>query len=129
MAEGHNQILDLGYNAAAAITRYTAVKFVTDNETVTPCTAEGDVWIGVAMYGVTSAEILQGKGASVRHIGVALMKVGTGGVTFGTLGVMDASGQVVASNTGARPLGIVMATGVAGDYVGVLLTPGLPLVP
>lgn len=128
MAEGHNQILDLGYDAAAALTKYTAVK-MSDSMTVTPCTAEGDVWIGVTMFGVTAAEILQGKGASVRHMGVALIVVGTGGVTFGTIGVMDAAGKVVASNTGARPLGLVLATAAVNEYAPVLLTPGMPLIP
>lgn len=128
MAEGGNSILELGYDAAAAITKYTAVK-LSDDMTVTPVTAEGDVWIGVAQFGVTSGEILEGKGATVWLLGSSLVKVGVGGVTRGTIGVIDGSGQVVASNTGGRPLGIVLVSGVAGDYVPVLLTPGLALVP
>lgn len=128
MAEGGNSILELGYDAAAALTKYTAVK-LSDDMTVTPVTAEGDVWIGITQFAVTSGEILEGKGATVWLMGTSLIKVGVGGVTRGTVGVMDAAGLVVASNTGARPLGIVLVSGVAGDYVPVLLTPGLPLIP
>jgi hypothetical protein len=128
MAEGGNSILELGYDAAAALTKYTAVK-LSDDMTVTPVTAEGDVWIGITQFAVTAGEILEGKGATVWLLGTSLIKVGTGGVTRGTLGVMDAAGLVVASNTGARPLGIVLVSGVAGDYVPVLLTPGLALIP
>lgn len=127
-AEGGVDILSQGFNAAAAITKYKAVK-MSDEETVTPVTAEGDVIVGVAQYGVTAGEITQGKGASVRVMGISLVVVGTGGVTEGTIGVADATGGVVASNSGARPLGLVLATGSAGDYVPVLLTPGLPLIP
>lgn len=128
MAEGGNSILELGYDAAAALTKYAAVK-LTDDMTVTPVTAEGDLWIGISQFSVTTGEIAEGKGATVWLLGTSLIKVGTGGVTRGTVGVMDAAGLVVASNTGARPLGIVLVSGVAGDYVPVLLTPGLPLIP
>lgn len=128
MAEGGNSILELGFDAAAALTQYTAVK-LSANQTVTPVTAEGDLWIGITQFGVTSAEILQGKGATVWLLGTSLIKVGTGGVTLGNVVVMDASGQAVASNTGARPLGIALNTGSAGDYVPVLLQPGLALIP
>lgn len=124
MAEGGNGILDLGWDAAAAITQYTCVK-LSDDMTVTPVTAEGDMWIGVSQYGVTAAEILAGKGASVRLIGVSLVKVGVGGVTRGTTAVMDAAGLAVASNVGGRPIGVVMVSGVANDLVPILLTPGL----
>lgn len=128
MAEGGNSILELGYDAAAALTKYTAVK-LSDDMTVTPVTAEGDLWVGITQFAVSAGEILEGKGATVWLLGASLIKVGTGGVTRGTVGVMDAAGLVVASNTGARPLGTVLVSGVAGDYVPVLLTPGLPLIP
>jgi hypothetical protein len=128
MAEGGNGLLDLGYDAAAAIVQYAAVK-MSDDITVTPVTAEGDVWIGIAQWDVSAAEILAGKGASVRLAGTSLVKVGTGGVTRGTVVAMDANGLAVASNTGARPLGVCLVSGVANDWVPVLLTPGLPLLP
>lgn len=129
MAEGGNSILELGYDAGAAITKYQAVKMGADDMSVIQCAAEGDVWVGIPQFDVTAGEILEGKGATVWLLGVSLVRVGTGGVTRGTIGVMDATGQVVASNTGARPLGVVLVTGIAGDLVPVLLAPGLPLIP
>lgn len=126
MAEGGNSILELGFDAAAALVKYTAVK-LTDDMSVTPVTAEGDVWVGITQFEVTAAEILQGKGATVWLLGTSLIKVGTGGVTRGLVVGMDAAGLAVAANTGARPLGVCLVSGVAGDYVPVLLTPGLPV--
>lgn len=126
MAEGGNSILELGWDAGAALTKYACVK-LTDDMTVTPVTAESDVWIGVNQFDVTAAEILQGKGATVWLLGTSLVKVGVGGVTRGTVVVMDAAGLAVASNTGGRPIGVCLVSGVAGDYVPVLLTPGLPV--
>lgn len=127
MAEGGIDILSLGFDAAAPITKFAAVKLSTA-DAVTPVTAEGDLVLGVAQFGVTADEITQGKGASVRVSGISLVKVGVGGVTVGTVVVSDAAGLAIASNSGARPLGVCLATGVEGDYVPVLLTPGLPLV-
>ena len=128
MAEGGIDILSLGFDAAAAITQYAAVKLSTA-DAVTPVTAEGDLVLGVAQFAVSAGEITKGKGSSVRVAGISLMKVGTGGVTVGNIVVSDSAGLAVASNSGARPLGVCLATGSAGDLVPVLLTPGLPLVP
>ena len=129
MAEGSIPDFSLGFNAAAALVQFTAVKYGADADTVTPVTAKGDLWIGVSLWNVSAAEITRGKGASVCMEGAPLMKVGSGGVTFGTIVVSDAAGLAVASNSGARPLGIAMASGNAGDFVPVYLTPGLPLIP
>lgn len=126
MAEGGNSILELGYDAAAALAKYTCVK-MSDDMTVTPVTAEGDLWIGVTQFAVTAGEILEGKGATVWLLGTSLLKVGVGGVTRGTIVVMDAAGLAIASNAGGRPIGVCLVSGVAGDYVPVLLTPGLPV--
>lgn len=129
MASGGNFVLDKGYDLAAGqvLVKYAAVK-LSASETVTPVTGEGDVILGIAQFSVSAAELLKGKGASVRLFGISLCKVGTGGVTLGTLVVSDAAGLVVASNAGARPIGICLDTGVAGDYVSVVLTPGLTVI-
>jgi len=124
MAETFLQLAALGFDAAAPITKYSAVKLATA-DAVTPIAAEGDLWIGISQYGVSAGEITRGKGASVMVAGLSLVKVGVGGVTVGTLVAIDAAGLVVAANAGGRPLGIAYATGVAGDYIPVWLTPGL----
>lgn len=128
MAEGGNVTLGLGFDASGVIVQYAAVKLL-DAMTVQAVAAEGDLWIGIAQVPVSAAEILQGKGAQVAMEGISLVKVGTGGVTFGTIVVSDGAGLAVATNTGGRPLGIALVTGVAGDLIPVRLTPGLPLAP
>lgn len=70
-----NYILDKGYNAAGAITKYRAVQY-TDSEEVGPVTAEGDAIAGFAQFSVSAAEILKGKGASVRVAGITEAEVG-----------------------------------------------------
>lgn len=123
MAEGGNDILSLGWDAGGVIADFQAVK-LSDDMTVVQVAAEGDMWIGIPQWSVSAAEITAGKGASVRLIGTSLVRVGVGGVTRGTIAVCDATGKAVASNSGARPLGLVLVSGVAGDLVPVLLQPG-----
>lgn len=125
-SSGGNFVLDKGYDAAAAIVKYTAVK-LSASETVTPVTAEGDVVLGFAQFGVTTAEIAKGKGASVRLFGITQAVVGAGGVTLGTMVCIAGDGTVVAANTGGRAVGICLNTGAVGDYVSVTFVPGLPL--
>jgi hypothetical protein len=128
MAEAQILGLTLGFNASGPITKHFAVKLI-DADTVGPVTAKSDLVVGVSLFDVTLAEISRGKGVSCIVDGMPLMVVGAGGVTVGTVAVIDATGKVVASNSGARPVGIIMATGVAGDYVPVLFETSLPLVP
>jgi hypothetical protein len=69
-----NFVLDKGYDAGAALTKYRAVKFTAD-EVVGPITAITDVVAGVEQYGVTAGEIAKGKGASVRRApGITIME-------------------------------------------------------
>lgn len=119
MATG-NYLQDKGYDAAAAITKFTAVKFSAE-ETVTPVTAEGDVVVGIAQVGVTAAEILRGKGVSVRRMGASEMEALA---TFvpGALVAIDAAGKAVAPNTGARVIGTCDEGGDSGDRIRVTLS-------
>lgn len=96
-----NFVLDKGYDAAAAITIYRAVKLSAD-ETVTPITAITDVPIGVAQFGVTSGEILKGKGASVRH---------APGITEWEASIAIAAGQLVTLESDGRCSALVGASG------------------
>jgi hypothetical protein len=59
-----NPVMAKGYDAAAAITKYRAVKFSAD-QTVTPVTAITDKVAGIAVDGVTATEITKGKGCPV----------------------------------------------------------------
>jgi len=63
-ARTRNYIQDKGYDAAAAITKFRAVKWSAE-ETVTPVTAALDIVAGVAQESVSAADILHGKGAVI----------------------------------------------------------------
>ena len=67
MATG-NFVLDKGYRAGGAITKFRAVKF-SAAETVVAVAAITDRIAGFAQYSVTAPEITKGKGASVRVSG------------------------------------------------------------
>ena len=122
MATG-NFVLDKGYAAVAAVTKYRAVKMSAE-ETVTPVTAKTDVVIGVAQYDVASGEITKGKLASVRVMGATEFE--TNGVcTVGGLAGLNADGTCHDAVTGDRVIGIFRqgASG-AGNRASVQL--GLP---
>lgn len=120
-----NFLLDKGFNADAAITKYRAVKLVATNgsESVTPVTASSDLTIGVAQFGVTDAERAKGKGASVRMAGVTIMEL-SGNVTRGAEVMAHTDGTArLAATTGNRVIGIALDGGASGDQIPVFLTP------
>ena len=120
MATG-NFILDKGYDAAAALTKYRAVKFSAE-ETVTPVTAKTDVVAGVAQFGVTTGEIAKGKGASVRVMGASEMEAG-GACTVGALAGLMADGTVHDAVAGDRVIGeFRQGAANAGDRASVQLS-------
>ena len=68
-ARTRNYIQDKGYDAAAAITKFRAVKFSAE-ETVTPVTAGAtDTVAGIAQEAVSAADILHGKGCPIATMG------------------------------------------------------------
>jgi hypothetical protein len=102
-----NFVLDKGFDAAAAITKFRAVKMSAD-ETVTPVTAVGDTVVGVEQFGVAAGEITKGKGASVRMQGITEMDF-AGACAAGVIVGINASGQAVdgaAAAAGTRIIGV-----------------------
>ena len=117
-----NYLQDKGYNAAAALTKFRAVKF-SAAETVTPVTADTDVIAGVVQHDVTAGEILKGKGASIAVEGDTLMEA-AGAIVAGALVTIDASGLAVSGTAGDRIIGhCVEPAGGAGEYARVHLAP------
>lgn len=115
-----NYIQDKGYNAAAAITAYRAVKF-SALETVTPVTGDTDVVAGIAQHGVTTGEIAKGKGASIRVEGDSLVEAAAA-INPGVLVTINASGQATSAVSGDRVIGTcVEGAGGAGEYCRVHL--------
>jgi len=125
-----NFILDKGFNAAAALTRYRAVKFTANPEEVTPVTAITDDPVGWAQFGVTSAEITRGKGASVRMLGVTEAEA-AGAIGLGKYCTLETDGRVsqLTGASGKKIVGLCVGTPAtnAGDRIAMLIvhTPAL----
>lgn len=115
-----NFVLSKGYDAAAALTKYTAVKF-TAEETVGPVTAVNDVVAGVAQFDVTTAEIAKGKGASIAVEGATVMIAG-GTCTVGALAGLMADGKVHDAATGNRIIGMFRQGATVGNQASVELS-------
>ena len=98
-----NYLQDKGYNAAAALTKFRAVKF-SAAETVTPVTGITDVIAGVVQHDVTAGEILKGKGASIAVDGDSVMEC-AGNIAIGVRVCIDASGRAITFTTGNRIIG------------------------
>lgn len=124
-----NFILNKGYDAANPITKFRFVKF-SAAETVTPCTATTDNPTGVAQFGVTAAEIIKGKGASVMLLGVSEVEA-AGAIAVGDMVQLEADGRVssVVGSSGKRIVGQCYgaAAANAGDRTSVLIIHGLGL--
>lgn len=69
-SSGGNFVLDKGYDCAAQVLKFRAVKQHATVETVTPITAQGEAGLGVAQFDALTAEIAKGKGCSVRLAGI-----------------------------------------------------------
>ena len=126
MATG-NYILDKGYNAAAAITKFRAVKY-SAAETVTPVTGIADTPAGWAQFDVTTDEIAAGKGASVRLEGITEAEA-AGAIAVGAQCQLEADGRVstVVAASGKRIVGhcVGHAATNAGDRISMRIEPGL----
>ena len=115
-----NYIQDKGYNAAAALTKYRAVKF-SAAETVTPVAAVTDLVAGIVQHDVTAGEITKGKGASIRVEGDSIMEASEA-ITIGTLVSVSANGRAAVASTGEVCIGIcVEAASGAGEFCRVKL--------
>jgi len=119
-----NPILDLPYTPAAAITRFQLVKLSAAN-TVTPCTALGELAWGVAQESVSTADVTNGRVVNVRLMGRARVIAGAAlgaGVPVRT----DATGKVVAlaaTTANQKCVGFTECTsGASGDHIDIILT-------
>jgi hypothetical protein len=118
MAYG-NFVLDKGYNAAAALTKFRAVKY-SAAETVTPVTAIADQIAGFVQFSVSASEITRGKGAVVRTEGITEAEA-SAAIPVGSLCelVNDGRVRVATASSGARVVGkcVGHAATNAGDRI------------
>lgn len=116
-----NYIQDKGYDAAVALVKYRAVKF-SAVETVTPVTGTTDLVVGVAQFDVSAAEILKGKGASVRRAGASVMEASEA-LAVGDPVSVSANGRAALASSGERQIGICdEAASGAGKFCRVTLS-------
>ena len=124
-----NFVYDSGFQAAAQIVKFRCVK-MTAAEVVGPVSGITDVAIGVAQFGVTTAELAKGKLASVRVIGVSEVEA-AGAIAVGARCQVEADGRVSAEvgSSGKRLVGICVGAPStnAGDRVAMLVLVGLGL--
>jgi hypothetical protein len=127
MPASQNFVMAKGKNASAAITKKRFVKLDTaaaDGETVKPCDTAGEKAFGVALFSVSAAEIVKGKGVSVFVDGRAIVEA-SAALAVGAVVTTDNVGRAAAAATGNWILGVVdePASG-AGAECSVLLSAG-----
>lgn len=115
-----NYLQDKGYTAAAALTKFRAVKF-SAAETVTPTTAVGDLIAGVVQHDVSAGEITKGKGASIAVEGATLWEASEAIPINSPISIVaDGRAAVAAATEMTHGTAIEPAVG-AGDYCRVQL--------
>lgn len=120
-----NFLLDIGMDAAAQVLKFRFCKY-SAAETVTPITAITDVPAGVPQYSVLTADLVRGKGASVRVIGVSEVEA-SAAIAVGALVELVNDGRVrtITGASGARVVGKCVGNPStnAGDRISCLINP------
>ena len=119
-----NFLLDKGYDADAVTTKFRAVKAGATAESVTPVTVAGEDGMGVSQFGVTAAELVKGKGCSVRVHGITEFEAGAAIAREADVTV-DASGRCVTAAAGNRVWGKAKQ---AASGIGVRISVDLAIV-
>lgn len=119
-----NFVLDKGFLSTAALTKFRCVKPGTTTETVSPVTANTDDIFGVAQFGITSAELADGKDASIRMVGVSEVEA-SGAIHYGKYCTLEADGRVseLVGSSGKSIVGKCVGSpaSVAGDRIAMLI--------
>lgn len=111
--------LEKGYDAETAITICRAVKKGATAEGVAAIAAATDRAAGVSLFGVTAAEVLRGKGASVRRTGIAEWEAGAAIAKDASV-TIDAAGRCVTAVSTNRVYGVAeQAAAASGDRIAV----------
>jgi len=121
-----NHILDKGYDASAAITKFRAVKLHASlPETVSPISNVTDVVFGVAQNEVTTTELAKKKGVDVRSRGRTEMEAGAAIANIGTPLGVDNVGRCIPLVAGSYQVGVAEQ---AASGAGVRITVDLDAV-
>lgn len=119
-----NFVLDKGFLATGALTKYRCVKAAATTEQVSPIAAITDDIFGVAQFGITAAELLQGKDASIRLMGVSEVEA-AGAILYGRWCTLEADGRVsqLVAASGKKIVGKCLGSPAsnAGDRIAMLI--------
>lgn len=120
MAGADTGILDLPYQASAALVKNRFVKLSAD-QTVAPCAAITDKTIGVNPVDVSASEATAGKAVAVHVLGVAWVEAAAAISRGDSIGP-SVNGRAQTAVTTQFPCGVALkAAAAAGDLIPVLL--------
>jgi hypothetical protein len=119
-----NFVLDKGLDADAAISKFRAVKMGVAEESCAPVATSADVAIGVAQFDVTTQDITNKRGVSVRMAGISEMETTGVAITRGAMVTISPNGRAKPAATGERVIGVALQAGAAtaGVRIAVQLT-------
>jgi hypothetical protein len=128
---GPNELLDKGFVVTTPVPRFHVVE-LTDVEEVGLLDSAGGEPVGICQEGVDALDVERRRVVRVRPMGISRAVAGasfplkTGGEL--TLLASDVEGRVVVASDGDNVVGKALTpSGAVGDWVNVLLTPGLKL--
>lgn len=140
---GSNYLLDKGFpvlstynsSAAAGVLAFRVVKWSSTGIDLQTSGAANVSTLGVVQENIDAAKVATGKAvADVRLEGITKVLVTTAtSLAIGVRVMAGASGGIVLATTTNGVLGVIVGVGTsgtitAGDYVDVLLTPGIAMV-
>ena len=126
-AVGANPLMTKALIASEAITAKKFVKFNADETKCDAIDTEGEAALGIATESADTADVTAEKRLNITVLGIEIgISVAT--LTAGDPVRVDADGDVqglAAATADQNVVGIVMADCVSGDWVPVMLTPGV----
>lgn len=126
MAVGGSEVIDLGFVATAAMTKYRFVEQLTGDRQVRQSQTAGGKVIGVAQHDVSSGDAALGAHVNVRLMGISIVEADAA-VAVGDFVTSSADGQAVpvAVSVGLKEVaGLALSAAAnAGEFVTVLLLP------
>ena len=131
---GPNYVLSKGFrlsNSGAAQSIYRFMKFVDENSVIQQ-TAATILTVGVCQDRIDAADSATGNvQVNVAMLGISKVEAGVNNITLGARVMSDGTGRaIVAATTGNFPVGIALQPSSAvGEFIDVLLVPGLPAIP
>jgi hypothetical protein len=132
MATAHGQglgAITMGYIPTGAVTKYRCVEQVTDDNSCKQVDTAGDVVLGVCQESISAGDATNLRVSDIQLAGVTIVELGET-VARKARVVSDNVGRVVnatAATAKQNQVGIVLQSGIVGDWVACLLTPGVQI--